>query len=555
MVSVILSWLYISLVCILVGVALLGIVKKTRFSLTSYWMAGMTAITVYAEAVSIFAPIGAVAHIVLLIAALFAGGVKRETLRGLYHEYRPIVCSWEGFFYGCILLFLAFFASRGIFHTDTNIYHAQAIRLYEEYGMLKGAGNLQLHFAYNSAYLAFASVFSLRWLFGQSLHTTTGLLELVLCLYAFHGLKGFWRHESHIADLMKAGLLFYVLVILTGSMSPATDYATMLYVIYIITAWCENMEGDKSVALYSLLSVAAVFAMTLKFSSCMLVLLAVYPALYLIKGKRWKEIAAYLLCGIVAVTPFFIRNYYISGWLLYPFEGIDIFRVEWKIPKEYLLVDANQIKVWGRCLYDVGKTDWPVWKWFPVWWEAQERYAQMFLGAVVLGAILQAVVAVHSFLIRRKIRADLAVLIVVIWINLAIWFLTAPFIRYGLGFLFAVIMIAVGTCISEKRRGFYNILTGGFLFCILVSVSPYWDNYITDAGVFFKHSVKEPYYLLQKDYDEGDMVSVDLGGNTVWYAGEYEINSYHVYPGTCYQGMLERSTLIGDTIEDGFKAK
>ncbi len=76
MVSVILSWLYISLVCILVGVALLGIVKKTRFSLTSYWMAGMTAITVYAEAVSIFAPIGAVAHIVLLIAALFAGGGK-----------------------------------------------------------------------------------------------------------------------------------------------------------------------------------------------------------------------------------------------------------------------------------------------------------------------------------------------------------------------------------------------------------------------------------------------------------------------------------------------
>jgi len=94
-----------------------------------------------------------------------------------------------GVFLGCFILLIAFFTSRGEFHTDTNIYHAAAIRLYEEYGVLKGAGNLQLHYAYNSAYLAFASIFSLRWLFGQSIHTTTGFLEVIMCLYAFYGLK------------------------------------------------------------------------------------------------------------------------------------------------------------------------------------------------------------------------------------------------------------------------------------------------------------------------------------------------------------------------------
>lgn len=68
----------------------------------------------------------------------------------------------------------AYFASRGLQHTDTGIYHAQAIRWYEEYGLVKGLGNLQQHFAYNSAYLAYAAAFSMKWLVGQSLHGTNG---------------------------------------------------------------------------------------------------------------------------------------------------------------------------------------------------------------------------------------------------------------------------------------------------------------------------------------------------------------------------------------------
>ena len=46
-----------------------------------------------------------------------------------------------------------------------------------------------------------------------------------------------------------------------------------------------------------------------------------------------------------------------------------------------------------------------------------------------------------------------------------------------------------------------------------------------------------------------------MNGNVIYFSRGEEINSYHVFPGTCYEFMLERSTLIGDEIEDGFKAK
>ncbi|MDE7178752.1 MAG: hypothetical protein K2O59_13150 [Lachnospiraceae bacterium] len=556
MISVILSWIYIFLICTVIGAAVLRFFKKTDFSLSGYLTAGIIVITVYVEFFSIFMKIGVCAHLLLLSAALVSGYIMRNDIRELWKRYRPVLCSWEGLFYGGFVLLIAFFTSRGEFHTDTNIYHAAAIRIYEEYGLVKGIGNLQLHYAYNSSYLAFASIFSLKWLLGYSIHSTTGFLETFMCLYAFHGLRDFKEHENHITDMMRIGILLYTLINVTRSMSPATDYATMYFVLFIITAWCKNLfESDSDVTVYALLSVAAVFAVTLKFSSCLLVLLAIYPAYCFIREKKRREIIAYTLCGCIIICPFLVRNYFISGWLLYPFDGIDIFRVVWKIPKEYLLHDADQIKVWGRCLYDVDKVNMPVKQWLPVWWEHQFRYEQMFLGAVVIASVLQLVMLTGRIVKRQKPRLEFIVLHTAIWGNIAVWFFTAPFIRYGLAFLIAVIMIATGEYLSEKKRGFYSIVSGCLAFCIFVAVSPYWDQYVTDAGVFVKQRLGDPYYIRQKDYDEGSMDSCEMNGNVIYFSTGEEINSYHVFPGTCYKPMLERSTLIGGRIEDGFCAK
>lgn len=544
------------IVCTLIGTGILSLFKNRKFSLIYCLIAGVITITVYTEFFSIFAKTGALAHLLLLGAALFMGHKKKDRIGELWQEYRSVICSWEGFFYCCFILLIAFFTSRGEFHTDTNIYHAAAIRIYEEYGLIKGLGNLQLHYAYNSSYLAFAAIFSFGWLPGSALHTTTGFLEVAMCLYAFHGLKDFCRHENHVTDMMRIGVLFYTLVNVTRSMSPATDYAAMFFVLFVITAWCENLlEGNSDIALYSLLSVAAVYTATLKFSAGLLALIALWPAVCLIRDKKWKQIAAYLFCGCLILCPFLIRNYLISGWLLYPFNGIDLFRPEWKIPEEYLVHDANQIKVWGRCLYDVSKTDLPLSGWLPVWWENQFRYEKMFLGAVILSAALELLTFAAKIVRKQKMRPELAVLQLAIWGNLGVWFFMSPFIRYGLGFLLSVIMIAVGEYLSGEKKGLYGIVTGSLLFCIIVSASPYWDQYVTDAGVFVKQTLKEPYYIVQKDYDKGNMESCEINGNVIWFSAGEEINSYHVFPGTCYESMLERSTLIGDDVRDGFRAK
>ena len=153
------------------------------------------------------------------------------------------------------------------------------------------------------------------------MHGTNGFLQAFLCIWALYGLKNFARHKSHLADGCRVGILLYAIVVSERIMSPATDFGTMYLVFFIVTLWTsiacekEGKVGEKT-DLYALLCVAVVCVTTFKLSAGMLVILALYPAVCLIRSKEWKKIGIYLLCGCVVLAPWLVRNVLISGWLI-----------------------------------------------------------------------------------------------------------------------------------------------------------------------------------------------------------------------------------------------
>ena len=561
MVIIILSWIYYFFLCGFIGIGLKKILttvlkRDWEFQGIDYLITGIVGITVYASFASIITKVGMVVHLTLLLLAIFSGLLCKKEIKEWLPKAKKLMFSWEGFFYFCFILLIAFFTSRGKFHTDTNIYHAQNIRLYEEYGIIKGMANLQLHYGYNSLYLAFAAIMSLSWLLPWSLHTTTGFIEVILCIYAFHHLRTFKERNSHLEDGGCVAILFYALVNVTGSISPATDYPTMFLSIYMISVWLRAMERKAHYSVYALLSVFAVFLGVLKLSAIAMAAVVIYPAFFLVKEKKWKDIGIYMGLGILILAPYLIRNVIISGWLIYPFEALDLFQVDWKVPLEYLLVDSYQIKVWGRCLYDVNLIDLPVKEWMPIWWEGQERYAQMLLGANVLGLFLAFLNLVYKMVKKIEVRIELIVLYIGMIASALVWFFMAPFIRYGLAFLLTLPLISMASWYDYKKSGLHSIITGSVVVCMFFCFSPYVDNYVTDDGVFVKQNLLEPYYIIPKDYDVGGTESVEVKGNRIYYnaplPGEGEINSYHYFPNTAYKFMLERSTLVSEEIKDGF---
>ena len=456
----------------------------------------------------------------------------------------------------------ALFASRGLQHTDTGIYHAQMIHWYEDYGVVKGLGNLQQHFAYNSSSLAYAAVFSMKWLVGQSLHGTNGFLQAFLVVWAVRGLRGFWRRKNHLADGCRFAILVYALVVSERIMSPATDFSSMYLVLWVVCIWADLLTGDKNAESgqihgYALLSVAAVFVATCKLSAGCLVILALYPFVKLLRRRQWKSIFIYIFCGVLVLAPWLIRNVLISGWLLYPFTVLDLFRVDWKIPVEYVQHDSDQIKVWGRCLYDVARIDESPLSWFPVWWAEKRREEMMLLIGNVIALAGLALGGVYTVFVRReKLPWDKMMLYVAILCSIAGWFLTAPFIRYGLAFLLLLPCMVIGEWIRPIRMGPVRILSGFGCVGVFLCLGMFWDYYVLFNLVWIKQNMGSRYYMVQQDYDLPEVYPYEIeGGLTVYIPKQGENISYYAFPGDAYQSMAERVKMRGENIRDGFMMK
>ena len=333
-----LHWLYIFSVCSILGAGLLTLTEhltgihhrqKQEIPAERLFMAGTIGASLYAQVFSLFSKVGMIAQLLLLAlcACIFyfvilhpsknrsvsdvsyfywIGDILPSQFRQNHfsqgsHDKKKIPPLWELFLYLCILLLICFFSTRGPEHTDTSAYHALSIRFIEEYGVLKGLGNLMGNFAYNSSWLPFAALFSLKFLSPLSLHGVNGLLAAVLSLYAMRNLLRFRKHEGHAADMLRIAILFYNIVVACVLQSPATDQPAMLFTLYILLRYAEETEASgafsKENATFSaskthtlaLHSIAAVFTASIKLSAAPLAIICLAPIFLLAKNKQGKS--------------------------------------------------------------------------------------------------------------------------------------------------------------------------------------------------------------------------------------------------------------------------
>ena len=147
-------------------------------------------------------------------------------------------------------------------HYDSDLYHAQSIRWIEEYGIVKGLGNIHVRFAYNSSFFALSALYSMPYIFGQSMHSVNGMIALILSIEALRIVHAWKRKKLLLSDFARAAALFYLTLIYSDIMAPASDYAIMCTVFYIIIKWLSQLEDEQeadNVTPYALLCVAGVY--------------------------------------------------------------------------------------------------------------------------------------------------------------------------------------------------------------------------------------------------------------------------------------------------------
>lgn len=382
MAMVLVFWCYIAAVSFLTGFAVLApFQKKSAYRIrhvTSYLLAGLLTLNVYAQYFSLFSGVGLWAHVPVIVFDAAALAVQRRELLSFLKQKRRECGRGKLVLTVFLTVLLAYGSSRGYMHYDTGLYHAQSIRWIEEYGVVPGLANLHSRFGYNSAAFALCALFGGHGLTSHPMHCLPGFFAL-LCAVRCTALTHLFRRRSEkgrpvlrISDFLYVGCIFYLVAVFRELLSPASDYFTMLILFLVMMTWTELLEERVTEILpHALLAECLVYTATVKLSAAALLVMALYPGVLLIRKKRWGQIAGYLLLGLGIALPWLIRNVLISGWLFYPFTFLDIFPVDWKISKGYADSDAYEIQVYAKGIYDVLQKDQPFAQWFPAWFGSQ----------------------------------------------------------------------------------------------------------------------------------------------------------------------------------------
>ncbi len=575
MLSVIVIWLYIGITTFIIGYGVLRVITRhlpyCTLNADAYFMCGLVSVTVYAQFFSLFSGVGLAANLVLCVLCALIILVNRkafaETVRLMVFSTEE---TFSRFVFGAVLVLFFIFAygaSRGMIHYDTGLYHAQSIRWIEEYGAVRGLGNLHCRLAYNSSSFALSALYSMAFLGGPSFHCAAGWLSFLLAVVCLSIGKSLRAGRIRTSDFARVMCVYYLVNIFDEMISPASDYFMVLVAFYIVIRWLDLSErGEKTILPYALLCVLGVFLMTVKLSAALILLLTVYPACRLTGEKRWGETGAYLGLGILTALPFFIRNVVISGWLVYPFTQIDLFDVVWKIPRGLADYDAREIQVWGRGYTDVAQFDMPVREWLPGWFGTLAGSDKVFvLAAVAAMAVLLAEAAYLIWRKHKEYRASLTDSVArervmspalflaqaTVAASFLFWLCTSPLIRYGCVWVYLTAAVVFGGLYEAVMRfadGGWRMASGRTVSALIVLLLIYKGAALAreTAG-----SYVNDYWLVQKDYDNYETRPYEIAGVTFYCPIAGDQVGYSSFPSSPSEAGIG---FLGEGISDGFRA-
>lgn len=558
MIMVLINWLYIAITSLLAGFAVLSLYclifgTKINSVKPCIW-AGLVVNTVFAQVWSLFGGVGLAANMVLSLICLIVFVLKRKDILELLYDAREKTAEVKAMpvIYAALIILFSYGTSRGYIHFDTSLYHAQSIRWIEEYGVVKGLASLQVRFGYNSSAFALTALYSFKDILGQSLHTTSGFFALLGIFHVSDVYRSFVEKKVRFSDFIRLGLLFYLGLIFREMTSPASDYYAQILIFSILIMWLdaldEEKENEKAGAYpFAMISILLVYAATVKFSIALLVLLAIKPAAMMIKEKQIKQTLASLLGGIAVLVPFFIRNYLISGWLIYPSTIIDIFNPDWKIPKGMAQYDAKEIGAYGKGINDVTNMDMPFAEWFPSWFSSMSvtEKGWVCLSAI---AIIGGLIYFIWKLCRKSIDKDRLLVWAVVTVGCLFWFFSAPLVRYGYGYLTCLPLLFDGLLcfeLTERTGDRKSLYIAYFLVFCLFGVYR-----IKTMSYDILTTIKEPYYTVQKDYSEWPATEYDLDGQTIYIPTENGMIGYSHFPSSL---LIIDVELRGTDLKDGFR--
>ena len=552
MLVAILLWLYIFILFYLYGCAFLFLLRRilkldpaetTEPPIIIFL--GLMVVTVLAMFGNLFVPLGAAFVLILSIGAIIIAFHLRPSFPFSFPEGR----SWVWIIF--ILMFVTVLenATHIPLNDDTGLYHAQTIRWFESYRIVPGLGNLQIRYALNSSWLVLNSAFSFVFLGLRSFRLLNGVIFITAIYYFTGGLQALVKGQASSSSLMKVVFLplsFYLL----GSeiSSVGTDMPVTLMIWIVLLIWVEKIETLSESRLKSIILFLLCFlAVTVKLSSLPLLLFAMFVLVDYLRERNWRSMFVLTALGSLIFLPWMIRSVFLSGYLVFPQLQIDLFPVDWKIPREQVDLIIQAIAGLAR----IGNSwrpsmDVSFWEWAPGWFDRLTLNRQ---ATLVLALISPLIILAGRYKYPSVVSNKYILSFFTMFTGSILWFVSAPDIRFGYGFLVVTCMLAlVPFGISFVRlKKISNYVPRLTLLLLFVFQSYVFLNSF-DSPTFAQR------WLLPADYLPSSAQPCGFDGMEIYCrktGDRWNQCYYDLFP--CIPSHFPEVEMRGLTFQDGFK--
>lgn len=400
--------------------------------------------------------------------------------------------------------FSAFLHRQALTFYDTGLYHLQTFMWNSQFPITFGLGNLHGRLAFNSTLFVIAPLddrAGIGWI--------SNLVVLVFVLMSCYA-------RLELVPRQSPEFWFLTLAIITLAVWPqelfwvgvlnGDGFAAVLVIYWFSVLISYPARPQASLVL---LLLTAAFAVTVKLSAAPLMILALFMLWLHRKVVNVRLYAAIGVAGIL-LGLWLARGFLLSGCAVYPVPQSCIASLPWAVSRAQAAYELLGIKSWARTPHTIDYDQvMSNWGWVRDW--SVRTLQDWSARLLVVGGIAGILCVIFGARISRWMLTAAGALLV----SLGYWFLTAPDVRFGSGYLAAAGILGLSIVCAAyfghfRSAGFVHRLT---IEAIVVSML------IGAAGLKKSGnswSVKDPPAFMMMTPPGGKSVWVPQGGDQCW---------------------------------------
>lgn len=560
MLLTLLVWIYITILSLIWGNIFLFTGKRllksdsVEIAPVIICSTGLAVIGNIALYLSIFIPLGATAHLCLLMPALifFIFSGNRNLILYQLRQMTTGYTTATAFLLIAGICMTLVISSYTIKHPDTLGYHAQIVKWMETYKAVPGLANIDHEVAMTSVWFAALTTFRFNFIYDNQFLFLNSCVLFWFLLFVVRKLSA--RKEKNAEQFLWLILLAYTFLSwtqfrLTAS-SASPDFIVTIYIWAAIYIYLQNKLSANNI--FTLLIVLfSCTAITIKLSA---VVVSLFVIVLLIQQLIRKKVAfplGIVSLVIICMLPYIIHNVLSSGYPLFPSAAGNIFSVDWKLPIAELHDFQSYISAYGRmpvnnnteALQVLQK---PFSEWIPLWFRHLSLPDQVLM--IIITSLSLFSIFILPGIVRLLDSSSVRIALIICITGCVVWFTTAPDPRFGTGFLIA-------TCYF-----LYSAITTRFdLFSILASERLLISGIIVTAVAVSSYSIFRyvNYRIPQQFIIPAGIPKVPYNTFTCQGITMYQTlnpEECGLSPVPCIKDSCNTFQLRGSLVEDGFRA-